>query len=107
MTVPNERTRAVLETRKFLVALAAGVMSQESPESLQNYGRMLLRHYPSAADGGGISGMVVAPDGASKMTARSVRKAVRETRDELGISEPGVLAELKAKLALMCGSEAR
>lgn len=50
MTVPDERTRAVLETRKFLVALAAGLMSHESPESLQNYGRMLLRHYPSAAD---------------------------------------------------------
>jgi hypothetical protein len=50
MTVPEERTRAVVETRKFLQALAAGRMSRQSPELLQEYGRMLLRHYPSTAD---------------------------------------------------------
>lgn len=50
MTTPDERTRAVLETRKFLQALAAGRMSRQSPELLQQYGRMLLRHYPSTAD---------------------------------------------------------
>lgn len=41
------------------------------------------------------------------MTARSAGNTIRETREERGISEPSVLAELKAKLALMCGSEAR
>lgn len=50
MTVPDERTRAVLETRRFLVALAAGRMSRQSSELLQEYGRMLLRHYPSTLD---------------------------------------------------------
>ena len=50
MTMPNERTRAVLETRWFLQRLAAGQMDRESPERLRNYARSLLRHYPSAAD---------------------------------------------------------
>ena len=50
MTMPDERTRAVLETRRFLEKLAAGQMSRESPQRLRNYAMSLLRHYPSDAD---------------------------------------------------------
>lgn len=50
MTVPEERTRAVLETMRFLQALSEGRMSRKSPEMLQEYARMLLRHYPSTSD---------------------------------------------------------
>lgn len=50
MTMPSERTRAVVETRRFLEKLAAGRMVRESPQRLQNYAMSLLRHYPSAAD---------------------------------------------------------
>ena len=49
MTIPSERTRAVVETRRFLKKLAAGRM-QESPEQLQHYATALLRHYPSHSD---------------------------------------------------------
>lgn len=50
MTMPSERTRAVVETRRFLEKLAAGRMVRESPERLQNHAASLLRHYPSDSD---------------------------------------------------------
>ncbi|WP_353506436.1 BPSL0761 family protein [Variovorax sp. J31P207] len=43
MTVPSERTRAVVETRKFLCLLARSRMAQESPAALQRYAEALLR----------------------------------------------------------------
>ncbi|WP_353655656.1 BPSL0761 family protein [Variovorax gracilis] len=50
MTIPSERTRAVVETRRFLEKIAAGRMVRESPERLQDYARALLRHYPNGSD---------------------------------------------------------
>lgn len=50
MTIPSERTRAVVETRQFLKMLAAGRMVGGSPERLQNYAASLLRHYPNDLD---------------------------------------------------------
>ncbi|WP_353621288.1 BPSL0761 family protein [Variovorax saccharolyticus] len=50
MTMPSERTRAVVETRRFLEKLAAGRMARESPERLQSYASSLLCHYPNDSD---------------------------------------------------------
>ena len=50
MTIPEERTRAVVETRKFLERMAAGKLNREPRELLQELARSLLRHYPSASD---------------------------------------------------------
>lgn len=50
MTTPHERTRAVVETRRFLEQLAAGELDREPRASLREWARSLLRHYPSASD---------------------------------------------------------
>lgn len=44
MTMPNERTRAVIQTGKFLLEL-----SQDSslPERIRRDAKFLLRHYPN------------------------------------------------------------
>ncbi len=44
MTMPNERTRAVIQTGKFLLEL-----SQDSslPERIRRDAKCLLRHYPN------------------------------------------------------------
>lgn len=48
MTTPSERTRAVLQTRKFL----HWVLNSEEviPEVFRSEARALLRHYPSSID---------------------------------------------------------
>lgn len=45
MTMPSERTRAIIQTREFLVDLSR---DQALPEALRTEARRLLRHYPSA-----------------------------------------------------------
>lgn len=50
MTMPSERTRAVLETEKFLKTLLALSAEEITPEQLKATARFLLRHYPTAAD---------------------------------------------------------
>lgn len=47
MTMPSERSRAVVQTREFLVEL-----SQDStlPEKIRHDARFLLRHYPTRDD---------------------------------------------------------
>lgn len=49
MTTPFERTRAVLETRRFLSQLAAGDLTTSSQDYLQGTAEALLRHYPDAS----------------------------------------------------------
>jgi len=46
LTLPYERTRAIVETEKFLKEL-----SRDSglPQELRTHAKALLRHYPSAA----------------------------------------------------------
>lgn len=47
MTMPHERTRAVIQTREFLVELSRdGTL----PDRIRNGARHLLRHYPSEYD---------------------------------------------------------
>lgn len=46
MTMPEERTRAVLDAREFLERLARGELVGESPQALMTWSKALLRHYP-------------------------------------------------------------
>ena len=48
MTTPDERTRAVLQTREFLHELCAGRFTGNVPEQVLRKARQLLRHYPNA-----------------------------------------------------------
>lgn len=50
MTLPSERTRAVLWTRQFLQELLDPSKSPGVPRTVREQARMLLRHYPSASD---------------------------------------------------------
>jgi len=47
MTMPNERTRSVVQAREFLQEL---MHSADLPESVRREARRLLRHYPSDED---------------------------------------------------------
>jgi len=44
MTMPNERTRAVIQTGEFLLELARDA---SLPERIRQDAKFLLRHYPS------------------------------------------------------------
>jgi hypothetical protein len=46
MTVPSERTRAIIETRHFLEELVNKRLTPDVPEEIRNQARALLRHYP-------------------------------------------------------------
>jgi hypothetical protein len=45
MTMPSERTRAIIQTREFLVDLSRNKIL---PEAVRTEARRLLRHYPTA-----------------------------------------------------------
>ncbi|WP_410719612.1 BPSL0761 family protein, partial [Brevibacillus sp. SIMBA_040] len=47
MTMPNERTRSIIQTRDFLISLSR---DQALPEPVRNEAHRLLRHYPSAKE---------------------------------------------------------
>ncbi|POP63750.1 BPSL0761 family protein [Pseudomonas syringae] len=47
MTMPHERTRAVLQTRDFLMELSR---DKSLPEKIQHDAKFLLRHYPLKTD---------------------------------------------------------
>lgn len=47
MTMPNERTRAVIQTREFLVELSRDA---SLPDRVRRDAKFLLRHYPSRDD---------------------------------------------------------
>lgn len=47
MTMPHERTRAVIQTRDFLIELSRNT---ELPEAVRSSAKHLLRHYPSASE---------------------------------------------------------
>ena len=46
MTMPDERTRAVLDARDFLERLSRAELVHESPQTLMTWAKALLRHYP-------------------------------------------------------------
>ena len=50
MTIPYERTRALLETKIFLQQLQDPKLTPRVPASVREHARALLRHYPSYAD---------------------------------------------------------
>ncbi len=50
MTIPYERTRAILETKAFLLKLVDTKRLPRVPKSVREHARTLLRHYPSYAD---------------------------------------------------------
>jgi uncharacterized protein (UPF0147 family) len=63
MTMPNERTRAVIQTREFLVELSR---DSALPEKIRRDAKFLLRHFPSPSDmrqAGIIEESSVAPAG--------------------------------------------
>lgn len=50
MTVPMERTNAVLNTEKFLLDLLRPSVTPRVPKEIRERARGLLRHYPSSFD---------------------------------------------------------
>ncbi|MDR6202143.1 BPSL0761 family protein [Paraburkholderia graminis] len=50
MTTPDERTRAVMETRWFLETLAGACEPIDVPGLVQSVAQGLLRHYPLDVD---------------------------------------------------------
>ena len=48
MTMPTERTRAVMQTKAFLLELQNPTKSPGVPESVRKEAHRLLRHYPNA-----------------------------------------------------------
>ena len=50
MTTPEERTRAVLNTREYLIALANSARTSDVPEIVRQRAETLLRYYPEVAD---------------------------------------------------------
>ena len=50
MTMPDERTRAVLQTRDFLQSLMSSDETPGVPDSVRTEARRLLRHFPSALE---------------------------------------------------------
>jgi len=49
MTLPCERTRAVINAREFLVQLCCGEIKR-IPSEVRDRARRILRHYPSPVD---------------------------------------------------------
>jgi hypothetical protein len=49
MTTPQERTRAVLQTERFLIDLASGQFC-DTLDQIKDEAKRLLRHYPSKFD---------------------------------------------------------
>lgn len=50
MTLPNERTRSVVQTREFLVSLLDPKKTPRVPSQVRKQAARLLRHYPSGLD---------------------------------------------------------
>lgn len=50
MTLKDERTRALIQTRAFLVELLYPYHTPRVPKSIRERARRLLKHYPGALD---------------------------------------------------------
>lgn len=50
MTMPDERTRAVLQTREFLRDLMDSEKTPNVSDAVRREARRLLRHYPLTSD---------------------------------------------------------
>ena len=47
MTLPDERYRAVVQTRRFLLDLCNAQHTPRVPKIIREHARAMLRHYPS------------------------------------------------------------
>lgn len=50
MTIPYERTRAVIQTEKFLLDLLDPKVTPRVPQKIREHARWCLRHYPTATE---------------------------------------------------------
>lgn len=50
MTIPSERTRAVLTTKDFLFALLDPSLTPKVPKAIRDWAMGLVKHYPSTYD---------------------------------------------------------
>ena len=50
MTLPDERYRAVEQTRRFLLDLLSSQRTPRVPKSVRDTARSMLRHYPTVFD---------------------------------------------------------
>lgn len=50
MTLPDERYRAVQQTKKFLIDLCSAQRTPRVPKDIRQQANWLLRHYPSDWD---------------------------------------------------------
>jgi hypothetical protein len=50
MTIPSERTRAVINTHRFLLGLLSPKETPRVPKKIRKMAARLLRHYPSGTD---------------------------------------------------------
>jgi hypothetical protein len=50
MTLPDERYRAVVQTRRFLLDLCNPQHTPRVPKLIRDHARAMLRHYPSDWD---------------------------------------------------------
>lgn len=50
MTIPDERTRAIVYTRQFLEQLLVPGLTPDVPDSVRTTARSLLRHYPGISE---------------------------------------------------------
>lgn len=92
MTIPYERTLAILRTRDLLMELAYGT-NQRDRKTLQAYAKSLLKHYPDGyhltVSANRVPGVWGDPDGGylgRDLGARSGddTELEREVRDRLG-----------------------
>lgn len=47
MTMPDERYRSLVETRKFLLSLLVPSITPKVPKKIREQARALLKHYPT------------------------------------------------------------
>lgn len=50
MTTPDERTRAVVQTKEFLYELTVPRLTPGVPQPVREEARRLLRHFPDRGD---------------------------------------------------------
>jgi hypothetical protein len=71
MTLPDERYRAVVQTRRFLLDLCNPQHTPRVPKIIREHARAMLRHYPSDWD------MALAADGAPDVFAERMEDVTR------------------------------
>ncbi len=71
MTLPDERYRAVIQTRRFLMDLCNPQHTPRIPKIIREHARSMLRHYPSDWD------MTRAAEGAPDVFAERMEAVTR------------------------------